>query len=414
MNQRVDDADAMMEYARECVERQDYPKALSFVRRAYAAAPLRQDVRDLLAVVSEHTSETDETIPESKPGGSTPRQTRRAQKEELPPRRSLLDLLRDSFAADPEEEEMEEEAQPVRVRMDRSHNDSPGPESPAPSQPAGTQEGSIADRLIRKRREKFGPRTKTDSPEKENEYWNPSPQFVAQLLAYSCILLFILTASGFSYAKFFYGNKSGTNEIAGKQPSDNPVRTSSQAVEETIKTAASYAENQRYDDAVAVLSEALQGCDSIKIQTRLRAELASVYDTRGTALLTSYDAKNACDQENDKIFQSIESYKKAAEMAPKNAKYSLHLGNAYYYGGECLGNTRAGEFYEKALGALNKSLQLDRDSIAALHRMATVCEKLEKNTDACAAWTRIVKMAPPTSNEAEDAQKHLRTLSMAK
>lgn len=56
MNRRSDDVEELLALAREAVHYEQFPEAVMHLRQAHALAPLRQDIRQLLATILEHTS----------------------------------------------------------------------------------------------------------------------------------------------------------------------------------------------------------------------------------------------------------------------------------------------------------------------------------------------------------------------
>jgi tetratricopeptide (TPR) repeat protein len=56
MNRRTDDVEELLELARESIHREDFTSALKYLRRASSEAPLRQDIRQILAALLEEVS----------------------------------------------------------------------------------------------------------------------------------------------------------------------------------------------------------------------------------------------------------------------------------------------------------------------------------------------------------------------
>lgn len=79
MNRRSDEVEELLDHARECVHREEFSRALSHLRRASALAPLRQDIKEILAALLEEVSSgPDEPVVYS--------EVRRVEPEEASPR----------------------------------------------------------------------------------------------------------------------------------------------------------------------------------------------------------------------------------------------------------------------------------------------------------------------------------------
>jgi tetratricopeptide (TPR) repeat protein len=71
MNRRSDDVESLLALAREAVHDEEYADAVMHLRQAHSLAPLRQDIRQLLATILENTSVEAMPPPEPEPFAAT-------------------------------------------------------------------------------------------------------------------------------------------------------------------------------------------------------------------------------------------------------------------------------------------------------------------------------------------------------
>ncbi|MBX7247253.1 MAG: hypothetical protein K1X53_17285 [Candidatus Sumerlaeaceae bacterium] len=235
--------------------------------------------------------------------------------------------------------------------------------------------------------------------------WAAHSRLIGNVAIFGFIFLFVASASGLSYYKFF--QKAGAGQIAstakdsGAGIQSSSKVTSSRTDDEMLKLAQQYVTRGRFDDAISMLSKASAQEQAGEIKEKTQALLVKAYDAKGTQYL-----------KDSKLADAAAAYEKAANLQPESADIALRLGNAYYYCGMMLDQSKSEQYFEKSLASLNKTLELDRNNLQAYERMATVYEGLRQNAQARAAWNKVIQIAP-TSAAAQTAGERIKTLSMA-
>ncbi|MGC8740429.1 MAG: hypothetical protein ACP5UB_03120 [Candidatus Sumerlaeaceae bacterium] len=244
--------------------------------------------------------------------------------------------------------------------------------------------------------------------------WLPhvSPHVQAVFAVYGTIALFLIASSAVSYRKFFF-HKSAYPEgmvagqtatpaptpVAGRGPAPAPNGESLQI----LRLAKDYIRQQRYEEAATLLSNQIDRISDSGLRATYAEELARTYDLLGTSLL-----------EKNKLLQAVSAYDKAVRLAPSSATFRLHLANAHYYCGILLKTEDARCHLELADQEVSKVLAQDPRNLDAYQLQASVREKIENIQGALAALTKILELAPPSSQEAIAAREKKNRLSQAR
>lgn len=458
MNRRTDDVDELLGLAREAVHDEEFAAALSYLREAHSIAPLRQDVRRLLATILEEASVEDAPLP-SYPDPDEETATEEYQEEEaladpetgedleesdeaeMPETAAQIfspaPVRRDFRAAalcgrdaprtpleihEPMAVAVEPQAEPVHVEETRTEGRSffkpftiklvhkTQPPSPEPAAPVRERINPIVEQPERKSRS--GRTVKQpvieepmNDPDAADAIALHQSRMIAQAVAYGMMIGFLGLSSGFSYYKFYHvpsPPKPTVVAVPKETAKASKSESSSRTQDEIIRLARDYISRDRLNDAIALLEPAAKPGSPVQQRDQVIGLLASAYDARGTKLL-----------ETNQMEESISFYKKAQELMPTKADYAVHLGNAYFYCGTLLGGDKAQKYLEDAAAVLTRAIELDGNNVLAYQRLATVYESLKRTPQARAAWIKIREIAPKSS-EAEIAEQRLQTLTMAK
>ncbi|MCX7018046.1 MAG: tetratricopeptide repeat protein [bacterium] len=409
MNADRDRVDDLLELARDYLESGEKARALDVLREANAIAPLRSEVRELIAfVLSEPSCEQNPrhsaaAIPERRSSDETaddyfrpdppthPVEHTRSQPEQQ--------VLSAAFAA---REEYRQASEFKETILDKHPARSPQPyalsagEDHLASNNLATDEGEDDFEEAPMRQESMFDRA------------DPSmrTRWITYAAIYGFIIMFISTASAYSYYVFFRA-PSGEQKSWLAQAADSFQKTinrnapASKTEEEMLNLAKSYLDEGRHDDGIKLLGNAAKNSKTPGMRERVNEQLALIYNAKGTSLLT-----------NSKVVESLAFYEKAAEIKPNRADFALLLGNAYYYCASQPNMPQSRAYYEKARDAISRSLELDRNNVKAYQRLATVYEGLNQSKQARAMYDQIIKIAP-SSTEAQEAERRIKTLSMA-
>ncbi len=358
----------------------------------------------------------------------TARPRRRVEMEEEPqaapparvprPRPSEPQPLRDrnlDLASKLAEVGEEEEERPAVVRLRRT--------TPPPAvEPVCGAEEDEPPVPVRRRR----PRPAAVEEDEEEDFapqgWITSrfsrlqSRTVAYASVFAAIVCFVGAASVMSYARFFRAERSPVSGIASAQSAGeaSPARISEKD-EQILRLGEDYLNRERFDSAIDLLAPVVGKKDS-PIHDTATNLLASAHFKKGANLLR-HTQENAgrvtAPGEQKKLLDSVANYRRAAELAPENAEYQLHLGNALFYCGTRLGGDKAAGYLDDALAAVTKSIELDRSDARSQETLAWIYESMDKTTQARSAWTKFREMAP-TKDDAQKATERLASLSMQK
>ncbi|MCX7626452.1 MAG: hypothetical protein N2Z21_09615 [Candidatus Sumerlaeaceae bacterium] len=239
-----------------------------------------------------------------------------------------------------------------------------------------------------------------------------SPDVKATVLVYFTILVFITTSSIVSYHRLFRNitdnsrmSVSDTTEkgVGSLQASAQPSTISDKEALQVLKLAKDYIRQKRYEEAVNLMNGQLERISDATLRQTFHEELARAYDFMGTALL-----------EKNRLLQSVAAYEKAVCIAPSSPLYLLHLANAHYYCGILLKNENARQYLELAAQEVAQVLEKEPRNLDAYQLQATIYEHTNNTKGAHLALSKIIELAPPTSEEAKLAREKMNKLSFAR
>lgn len=239
-----------------------------------------------------------------------------------------------------------------------------------------------------------------------------SPAAKASAVVYSTITLFIVVSSTVTYQRFFHDSslpsRIGASTIPNTQVSAPQVSAKQSAGNDKealqlLKLAKDYIRQKRYEEAVNLMSGQMERVTEPALRQTFQEELARAYDFLGTALL-----------EKNRLLQSLAAYEKAVRLAPTSSLYLLHLANAHYYCGILLKNENSRQYLELAAQEVAQVLEKEPRNLDAYQLQATICEHTNNIKGAHIALSKIIELAPPTSEEAKLAREKMNKLSFAR
>ena len=166
------------------------------------------------------------------------------------------------------------------------------------------------------------------------------------------------------------------------------------------KTAQMLQEQQRYSEAVDAVNKALE--KNPANEQHFKSKLAQIYYLQGENFY-----------KEDEFRKAIESYEKALDNEPDNIDALFGLGWANYIQGR-KNKTRHRNYksyYDNALSALLKILDLDPGNLRAKKDLARVYIARNEITSAAEMYREIIEQAPD-SPEAERARRNLRSMGL--
>ncbi len=243
--------------------------------------------------------------------------------------------------------------------------------------------------------------------------WLPdiSPRAKAILVVYGIIISFVALSSIVTYQKFFSKTQSYPGAMVASQaaPSVKPLaaqaKNSGQQDNESLqilRLAKDYIRQRRFEEATQLLNNQLAKISEPTLKATYTEELARAYDLLGTSLL-----------EKNKLLQSVSAYEKAVRLMPSSMVYLLHLANAHYYCGVLLQSEDSKRYLELAEQEVAKVVAQDPRNLDAYQLQASVRERLQNIDGALAALTKIIELAPPSSQEAMLAREKKNRLTQA-
>jgi hypothetical protein len=463
------DVEEFLGLACQAVDRQDYTRAIAYVRRAYELAPMRQDIKEMLAsllVISSETTDERVTYHEGRNAASacpdedlddpaSPEPSSLGQTSSF----GVGEFLRtgsnlrsatvfpdhdddlDPIGATTEEPNDFAAQVALRIREGRSLTaagqrcDAPGkapagrhvarvlpspahgeanpvPESRPPAAEPRAEDPADAP---------LPPRKQTRKPPAESEALDLDTgakvrhvgprlpgRYFASVFVYSFIVLFVAAAGAVSHFRLIRGHATDRVSAQGTAqavPTNGQPRRSSKGTEQEILRLAEDYLRSKRFDDAITL---LAPSGNLGIEATLGPAARQV-------LARAYEGKATELLQKNLVEASVPYYRKAADLNPESANAKLLLGNALYFCGLAYdrNSKEAKRFFADSLQAVNESLELDRGNLQAYERLASVYEALQQNAQARAALDKIVQIAP-ASPAASRAQDQIRALSMSK
>ncbi|MCX7718098.1 MAG: hypothetical protein N2111_06810 [Candidatus Sumerlaeaceae bacterium] len=463
------DVEEFLGLACQAVDRQDYARAIAYVRRAYELAPMRQDIKEMLAsllVISSETTDERVTYREGRNAASVGADEDLddpACKEPASLGQTssfgVAEFIRtgshsrsatvfpdhdddlDPIGASNEESNDFAAQVALRIREGRSLTDAgqrcdtPG-KTPAARPVARVFPSSAQDqttpvvegrtpapesRVQNPAEAPLAPRKQTRKPPAATEGLDLDTgakvrhvgprlpgRYFASIFVYSFIALFVAAAGAVSHFRLIRGHAADRVSAQGSAqaaPNDGQPRRSSKGTEQEILRLAEDYLRSKRFDDAITL---LAPSGNLGIEATLSPPARQT-------LARAYEGKATELLQKNLVEASVPYYRKAAELNPESANAKLLLGNALYFCGLAYdrNSKEAKRFFADSLQAVNESLELDRGNLQAYERLASVYEALQQNAQARAALDKIVQIAP-ASPAASRAQDQIRALSMSK
>lgn len=239
-----------------------------------------------------------------------------------------------------------------------------------------------------------------------------SPAVKASVAVYSTITIFIVVSSLVTYQRFFRDSSllsrssaatTSKTDVGALQALAKQSGGSDKEALQVLKLAKDYIRQKRYDEAVNLMTGQMERITDPALRQTFQEELARAYDFMGTSLL-----------EKNRLLQSLAAYEKAVRLAPTSSLYLLHLANAHYYCGILLKNENSRQYLELAAQEVAQVLEKEPRNLDAYQLQATICEHTNNVKGAHVALSKIIELAPPTSEEAKLAREKMNKLSFAR
>jgi len=469
MSHAPDSVEDLLNLAYEAVDRDDYARAIGFVRRAHELAPMRSDIKSLLASLlemSDTASGDPVTYREGRCGPAAPTSAETAEPERTKAFslgqtssfgvgefvRTGPDWCRPAMHANPEddldpietaEDNNNDFASQVAARLRETRFQSPAEDerdapkvAPKPrirvrsaDAPSSDLRASLAVSEQVTTDFRPDPQVVASSPKRASvskrdfEKVETDPdvsvvrrpllarvpgRYFAAVLVYGFIIVFVAAAGAVGHFRLARGLRA--ERISSQRPSEtSPAggesRGSPRRTEQEIIRLAEDYTRSKRFDDAIAL---LAPSGDLGSEATLGAAARQV-------LARAHEGKATDLLQKNLVEASVVHYRKAAELNPDSPTAKLLLGNALYFCGLAYdrNSKEAKRFFTDALKAVNESLELDRENLQAYERLASVYQALQQNAQARAALDKIVQIAP-ASPAATRAQDQIRALSMSK
>lgn len=245
----------------------------------------------------------------------------------------------------------------------------------------------------------------------ERRLRNIAPRTAAWSVLLSGMVVFTLMASTVSYVQFFRAEDAPLPRRTAQAATTPDGLTAED--ERKLVQANEFITGDKWDSAIELLNPLVKPDAPKPLLERASDLLALAHFRKGEALLrNTAGSQLAMPSEQQKLLDSVNNYRRAAELAPRKSLYQLHLGNALYYAGTLLSGDKATGHLEEALVAVKKAIDLDGKDPIAVETLAQIYERMEDKDQARAAWIRFREIAP-TKDDARKASERLSQLSMA-